>query len=112
MMRYISEKLMTDQVKDPQEYARAADYLFFNQSNLQDLILLCDKALALDPGSWAARVKMDTYVLMRQPKLALEVAEKALAHVKTRSFESEALRKEYIEDWERSVAEIKKLNDK
>jgi len=104
--KYIAEELMTDKVKDPDEYAMAADYFIFKGENFHDALLLIDKSIALGGKGWAFRLKMELLEsFMRYPE-AIEAAKKGLAWSKVRPLDDEKWRQQGIDEWTENIKRI------
>jgi len=108
VIKYITEELMTDQVKDPDEYSMAAGYFIFRGENLHDALVLVDKSIALGGEGWAYRLKMELLEnFMRYPE-ALEAAKLGLAWAKVRPYpkDQEIYRAQDVKFWEDQVQKI------
>ena len=79
MLSYIESDLLTKKEMDSDRYASAAEYLQFQNQNLEDAIVLTQTCIALDPGNgWARRLQMELYEELKQYEKALATVVEAL----------------------------------
>ena len=112
-MKFIEEQLLTGINKKSDAYYEAAQYLFFERSNLRQGLQLADKALELDNNNGAARrVKMEIYEYLGMVDEALNEISRALEMEKNKPYEKEADRTSEIKYWLKHQARIKEKRTK
>lgn len=108
-LEYIAEQLMTDKIKDPNEYASAAEHLQFHDINLSDAIILADKSIAIKWSGWASRLKMELYEKLENYDKAIAAAAEAISYEKQQPKRQYYDPEEEIKRWE---AQIERLMSK
>ncbi|MBV6647969.1 MAG: DUF2911 domain-containing protein [Cyclobacteriaceae bacterium] len=79
---FISERLLTRKEKSSDKYAKAAEYLHYQNINTFEAIQLTQIAIELDEGNgWARRLNMELYEKLKMYTKALESAKQALDFV-------------------------------
>lgn len=76
---FIQQYLLTDKSKDSDEYAAAAEYYFYLNKNLDQALILIDKAIAKKNESWYYRQKIDILEKQKKYKEAIDCANLAIA---------------------------------
>jgi tetratricopeptide (TPR) repeat protein len=76
---FIQQYLLTDKSKDSDEYAAAAEYYFYLDKNLDQALILIDKAIAKKNESWYYRQKIDILEKQKKYKEAIDCANLAIA---------------------------------
>jgi tetratricopeptide (TPR) repeat protein len=106
--KFIEQQLLTEKNKKSDAYYEAAQYLFFERSNLKQGLKLADKALELDKNNGAARrVKMEIYEYLGMFDEALIEISHALEMEKNKPYEKEADRTSETKYWLKHQARIK-----
>lgn len=107
MMAYIEEELLTGNVTTADDYANAADHLWFsNQENLL-AIELTERALELDPQSaFAASVQAELYLKIGRKQDAITSLEKLIHAFETRTYDEEKYRARDIQQVRDRIKEI------
>ena len=111
--KFIEQQLLTEKNKKSDAYYEAAQYLFFERSNLKQGLQLADKALELDKNNGAARrVKMEIYEYLGMFDEALIEISRALEMEKNKPYEKEADRTSEIKYWQNHQVRIKEERNK
>ncbi len=88
--QFIEERLMSGQEQDSDIYAGAAEYHLYRGTNLDQAILLADKALAINrQNGWARNLKIRIYDRLQQFQKALDEIEKAIQEINAREYKNE-----------------------
>ena len=100
-------ELLEGESDDPNQYALAAEYMIMQNTNLYDALLLAEKAVALDPNSWARMLKIQVLEKLHRFDEALTEIQAGKENVKTRKYG----KKEYMENdlqyWDKHATRIK-----
>ena len=76
--RFVQETLITGQSQNPNLYATAADYYFFENIELETALVLIDEAIKKGVEPWHYRLKADILEKLKRNKEAIEVARTAI----------------------------------
>lgn len=76
---FIQNNLLTDKSKDPDEYAAAAEYYYYLGKNLDQALMLIDKAIRKKNESWYYRQKIDILEKQMKYKEAIDCATLAIS---------------------------------
>jgi hypothetical protein len=106
-MDLINASLLTGKSTNPEEYALAAEYLYYLDRDLDQGYVLVTKAIALQKDLWYYRLKMD--ILERQKKFpqSMTVADEAIQWIDSRPDLSSAKRAEYRGSFDRRKSDLK-----
>ncbi len=108
IMYGVKIELLEGESDDLNQYALAAEYMIVQNTNLYDALALAEKAVALDPNSWARLLKIQVLEKLHRYDEALEEIKAGMDNVKTRKYS----KKEYMENdlqyWENHAARIRK----
>ncbi|MBV6643046.1 MAG: DUF2911 domain-containing protein [Cyclobacteriaceae bacterium] len=100
-------ELLEGESDDPNQYALAAEYMIMQNTNLYDALVLAQKAVALDPNSWARMLKIQVLERLHRYEEALTEIQAGKENVKTRKYS----KKEYMENdlqyWDKHATRIK-----
>jgi len=107
VMLAVKAELLEGESDDPNQYALAAEYMIMQNTNLYDALILSERAISLDPNSWARLLKIQILEKMHRYNEALKEITAGIEHVKTRKYS----KKEYMEIdlgyWEKHAARIR-----
>ena len=104
---FINASLLSGKSTDAEEYAAAAEYLYYLDHDLDQGYTLVTKAIALKKQLWYYGLKLD--ILERQKKFAqgLTVADEAIQWIDSRQDITAAKRTEYRGNYEQRKNELK-----
>ncbi|MFY0687498.1 MAG: DUF2911 domain-containing protein [Cyclobacteriaceae bacterium] len=101
VMDHIKNSVDVAEQSDPQELAMAADYLYFQNQELEMALQLANRSLTLDPDGWSRNVILLLHQRMGNDELALDFAQASLKY-KRKQQDSEE-----IERWLEIVDQLK-----
>ncbi len=108
IMYGVKVELLEGESNDPNQYALAAEYMIMQNTNLYDALILAEKAVTLDPNSWARMLKIQILEKLHRYEEALKEIQEGKENVKTRKYS----KKEYMENdlqyWEKHATRIRK----
>lgn len=76
---FIQQHLLTNRSRDSDQYAAAAEYYYFLNTDLDLALVLIDKAIAMKNESWYYRQKVDILELQKKYKEAIDAATLAIS---------------------------------
>ncbi|WP_343668462.1 DUF2911 domain-containing protein [Chitinophaga sp.] len=76
---YIEQHLLTDKSTNPDEYAAAAEYNFYLNKNLDQALVLIDKAITKKNEPWYYRQKIDILEKLMKYREAIDCANLAIS---------------------------------
>jgi tetratricopeptide (TPR) repeat protein len=82
---FIQQYLLTDKSEDSDEYAAAAEYYFYLDKDLDQALILIDKAITKKNESWYYRQKIDILEKQMKYKEAIDIANLAISLDKKRA---------------------------
>lgn len=107
IMYAVKVELLEGESDDPNQYALAAEYMIVQNTNLYDALILAEKAVVLDPNSWARMLKIQILERLHRYEEALAEIQAGKENVKTRKYS----KKEYMENdlqyWEKHATRIR-----
>lgn len=78
------DSLMAEPLNEKADYAWPAEYLLLKQQNINQVIALADRQLAIEESEYALSLKAEAYAYLGYPKKALMEIDKGIALVKRR----------------------------
>lgn len=109
---YISKKLLSKQSKNPEEYAVAAEYMYYMGTDLESSNALVSHALTLKKELWYYRLRIDILARLNRSKEAFAVADDAINWINSRKDWNEREKTEFRSEYEKRKMELLKTERK
>jgi tetratricopeptide (TPR) repeat protein len=102
-VEFIKRTLLTNESKDADEYATAAEYYFYLNKELDQALILINSAILRKNESWYFRLKID--ILEKQTKYqeAIEVANQAIEVIQKKKEWDTQTKQQSIEDYKARI---------
>jgi len=106
-MDFINASLLSGKSTNAEEYAAAAEYLYYLDRDLDKGFTLVTKAIALQKELWYYGLKVDILERQKQFSQGIAAADEAIQWIDSRQDWSPAKRAEYRGDFERRKKDLK-----
>lgn len=106
IMQAVQADLIEGQSDDPNQYALAAEYMIVQNTNLGDALILAEKAVTLDPNSWARLLKIQILEKLQRYDEALAEITAGIENVRTRKYSKKEYMERDIQFWENHARRI------
>ena len=107
IMYGVRVELLEGESDDPNQYALAAEYMIMQNTNLYDALVLAEKAIALDPNSWARMLKIQVLEKLHRFDEALTEIQAGKENVKTRKYSKKEYMESDLQYWDKHATRIK-----
>jgi tetratricopeptide (TPR) repeat protein len=112
IQKLIEGELLTEKNKDSDIYAGAAEYLFFQGTNLMDAITLANTAIELNEhNGWARSLKIKIYEKMNSFDMALAEIENYTKYARSRKWNDEMEKKNTLNFLKKEYLRINSLKE-
>ncbi|XOV91882.1 MAG: DUF2911 domain-containing protein [Bacteroidota bacterium] len=107
IMQAVQDSLINGASDDPNQYALAAEYMILQNTHLYDGLILAEKAVALDPNSWARLLKIQILEKLERYDEALTEVQAGSKNVKTRTYSKKEYMEKDLQFWEKHANRIR-----